>query len=111
MNIFVGNLEYHVSEEELKKAFSSYGNVESVRIVFNRHTGRSKGFGFVVMPNDPEAQSAIEAMNGREINGRAVIVNESRRPDEQSEGLENNEGTNGRSELIRERERGRKDRY
>lgn len=111
MNIFVGNLEYQVKEEELEEAFSKYGTVDSVRIITNRHTGKSKGFGFVVMENETEAKAAMEALNGKEINGRAVIVNEARKTEEERAGFTKPEGNNGRNELIKERERGRRDRY
>jgi len=113
MNIFVGNLEYRVSEDELKEAFSSHGNVESVRIITNRHTGKSKGFAFVVMPDDKEAQAAMDALNGQEINGRPVIVNEARRTEEERDGFEDEERPSERPEPPRERERERlrRDRY
>jgi cold-inducible RNA-binding protein len=78
MNIYVGNLSYSTSESNLETMFSEFGTVESVRIITDRETGRSKGFGFVDMPDDEEANSAIEALNGREIDGRTLRVNEAR---------------------------------
>ncbi len=82
MNIYVGNIAYEMSEDDLRNAFSTYGEVESVRIITDRFTGRSKGFGFVEMTDAENAQKAIDEMNGRELNGRALRVNEARpRPD------------------------------
>jgi len=78
MNIYVGNIAYELSEDELREAFSSYGEVESARIITDRFTGRSKGFGFVEMTDDEQAQKAIDEMNGRELSGRALRVNEAR---------------------------------
>ena len=78
MNIYVGNIAYELSEDELREAFSSYGEVESARIITDRFTGRSKGFGFVEMADDEQAQKAIDEMNGRELSGRALRVNEAR---------------------------------
>ena len=78
MNIYVGNLSYNTDEGNLESIFSEYGTVESVRIVKDRDTGRSKGFGFVDMPDDQEAAAAIEALNGQEIDGRTLRVNEAR---------------------------------
>jgi RNA recognition motif-containing protein len=78
MNIYVGNISYQASEEDLRQAFEAYGDVDSSRIITDRETGRSKGFGFVEMANDDQAKAAIEALNGTEIAGRAVTVNEAR---------------------------------
>jgi RNA recognition motif-containing protein len=78
MNIYVGNLSYEVKEEDLKEAFSAFGQVESVRIIKDNYSDRSKGFGFVEMPSRGEAQSAIEGLQGKEIKGRAINVNEAR---------------------------------
>jgi RNA recognition motif-containing protein len=78
MNIYVGNLSYEVTEEDLKKAFEAFGQVESVRIIKDMDSGRSKGFGFVEMPAKAEGQSAIEGLNGKELKGRSVNVNEAR---------------------------------
>ena len=111
MNIFVGNLEYQVNEEELKEFFSSQGEVESARVIANRHTGRSKGFGFVVMPDDAEAKKAIEELNGKELNGRPVTVSEARRPEDERGGFGSGRGNGSAPEFGQERERGRRDRY
>jgi len=78
MNVYVGNLSYEVTEEDLKQAFEAFGQVESVRIIKDRFSGESKGFGFVEMPTGAEAQSAIEGMNGKELKGRTLNVNEAR---------------------------------
>jgi len=78
MNIYVGNVAYGLSDEDLKEAFEAYGTVESARVIKDRETDRSKGFGFVEMPEDDEARAAIDALNGVEIQGRAVIVNQAR---------------------------------
>jgi RNA recognition motif-containing protein len=77
-NIFVGNLPYQTTEDELQSAFSAYGAVDRVSIVRDRDTGQPRGFAFVEMPNSSEAEKAIAGMNGREINGRALNVNEAR---------------------------------
>ena len=78
MKIFVGNLSFQTSQEDLRAAFEAYGNVDSVDILTDRATGQSRGFGFVEMPDAREAQQAIQRMNGRELNGRALNVNEAR---------------------------------
>ena len=78
MDIYVGNLAYATTEEELQGLFSQYGAVAEARVVKDRVTGRSKGFGFVEMPNADEAKAAIEAINGIEFGGRPLRVNESR---------------------------------
>ncbi len=78
MNIYVGNLNYDLTDEELKSAFETHGEVETARIIMDRSTGRSKGFGFVEMPDDQQATVAIEALNGSDLAGRTLKVNESR---------------------------------
>lgn len=75
MNIYVGNLAYSVNETELQDSFRHYGDVVSVKIVRDRETGQSKGFGFVEMANEAQADKAIEAMNGKKLKGREVKVN------------------------------------
>ena len=77
MEIYVGNLAYATTDDGLKAAFSQYGEVTAVRVVTDRMTGRSKGFGFVTMPDAAQAQAAIDALNGHELDGRTVRVNES----------------------------------
>ena len=76
--LYVGNLSYEVSNSELEQMFQAHGQVQSAQIIMDRDTGRSKGFGFVEMANDQEAQVAIAALNGKEANGRALTVNEAR---------------------------------
>ena len=77
-NIYVGNLSYEVSEDELRNIFEAYGAVETVSIITDKFTGRSKGFGFVTMANDGEAQKAIEALHQKDFKGRPITVNEAR---------------------------------
>ena len=78
MNIYVGNLSYQTSDQILESTFAAFGAVDSAKIIMDRTTGRSKGFGFVEMPNDAEANAAIEALNGSELDGRNLTVNEAR---------------------------------
>jgi RNA recognition motif-containing protein len=87
MNIYVGNLHFNVSEDELRKAFEEYGEVASVKIITDKYSGRSKGFGFVEMLNDKEANDAIENLNGTEIKGRSVNVNQAREKENNSGGV------------------------
>lgn len=77
-NIYVGNLAYSVSDDGLREAFAAYGEVARAKVIMDRDTGRSKGFGFVEMPNDAEAEAAIEGLNEQPIEGRNVRVNEAR---------------------------------
>jgi RNA recognition motif-containing protein len=70
MNIYVGNLSYGMSEDELREAFAAHGEVSSVKILLDRETGRSRGFGFVEMPNQSEGETAITQLNGKEVGGR-----------------------------------------
>ncbi|HAW51500.1 MAG TPA: RNA-binding protein [Flavobacteriales bacterium] len=74
MNIYVGNISYNSSEEDLGNLFSEYGVVNSVKIVINKHTGRSKGFGFVEMASDEEGSKAVESLDGYDLNGRNLRV-------------------------------------
>jgi len=78
MNIYIGNLSFEVTEEDLKQAFGAFGQVDSAKIIKDMYDGRSKGFGFVEMPGNAEAQSAIDGLNGRDLKGRTVKVNEAR---------------------------------
>ncbi len=79
--LFVGSLPWAVSDEALKEAFTQYGNVVSAKVVTDRQTGRSRGFGFVEMESDSEASAAIEALNGSDLNGRNIVVNEAKPKD------------------------------
>jgi RNA recognition motif-containing protein len=76
--LFVGSLSYGVNDDQLKDAFSAAGTVVSAKVIMDRETGRSKGFGFVEMSSDEEAQAAVKLLDGKEIDGRAVAVNEAR---------------------------------
>lgn len=78
MNIYVGNLPREATEDDLRKAFEEFGQVSSAKIITDRFTGDSRGFGFVEMPNSPEAQSAISGLDGKDLKGRALRVNEAR---------------------------------
>ncbi|PHM20170.1 MAG: RNA-binding protein [Curvibacter sp. PD_MW3] len=76
--LYVGNLPYSVRDEDLQQAFSQFGTVSSAKVMMERDTGRSKGFGFVEMGSDAEAQAAINGMNGQPLSGRSIVVNEAR---------------------------------
>jgi RNA recognition motif-containing protein len=78
MNIYVGNLSHETTEENLKEAFEVFGEVSTVKVIKDNYTGRSKGFGFVEMPAKVEAQAAIEGLNGKDLKGRSLNVNEAR---------------------------------
>jgi RNA recognition motif-containing protein len=78
MNIYVGNLAFAVTEEDLKKAFEAFGQVASANVIKDQYSNQSRGFGFVEMPETSEAQAAIAALNGKELGGRALNVNEAR---------------------------------
>jgi len=78
MNIYVGNLPYGITDDDLRDSFTPYGTVDSARVITDRDSGRSKGFGFVEMPSNAEAEAAIQALNGQDFQGRVLTVNESR---------------------------------
>ena len=78
MNIYVGNLPYSLTESELRDAFAEFGDVSSVKILTDRDTGRARGFGFVEMPNQAEGAAAVAYLNGKDLGGRALRVNEAR---------------------------------
>jgi len=86
LRIYVGNLAYETSEQELREAFEAYGEVQEVSVVRDRDTGRSRGFAFVEMPTSSEATSAISGMNGKDVGGRTLTVNEARARQERSGG-------------------------
>lgn len=86
MNIYVGNLLYTANEEDLKELFSNHGEVTSVRIITDKETGQSKGFGFIDMTNDDEALAAIEALEGAEFEGRNLRVNQAKPRDDKPRG-------------------------
>lgn len=81
MKIYVGNLSYNVKDEDLTEIFKEYGEIASAKVITDKFTGRSKGFGFVEMPNDAEAQNAIKELNDAELDNRNIKVNEAREPD------------------------------
>ena len=85
--LYVGNLAYSVRDDSLLQAFSQFGHVTSAKVMMDRETGRSKGFGFVEMGSDAEAQAAINGMNGQPLEGRAVVVNEARPREERPGGF------------------------
>ena len=76
--LFIGSLPYSTTDEELEQLFAAEGTVASAKVIFDRETGRSKGFGFVEFENDDEAKAAIEKLNGSDFNGRSLVVNEAR---------------------------------
>lgn len=86
MNIYVGNMPYNTTEDELKNLFAEFGAVDSVSVIADRETGRSRGFAFVEMPNQAEAEAAIKGLNGKEWNGRALTVNQARPRTERGSG-------------------------
>ncbi|HOA46871.1 MAG: RNA-binding protein [Paludibacteraceae bacterium] len=86
MNIFIGSLPFAVKDEALKELFATYGEVSSARVVTDKFTGRSKGFGFVEMEDEVAAKKAIAELNGSEIQGRTIVVNEAKPREERPEG-------------------------
>ena len=82
MNIYIANINFRATEEELKELFQQFGEVSSVKIITDRETGRSRGFGFIEMPNDQEAKGAISQLNGTEFQQRNLVVSEARPPKE-----------------------------
>src|SRR5436190_12129048 len=95
--LYVGNLSYNVRDDDLQQAFAQYGTVSSAKVMMDRDTGRSKGFGFVEMGSDPEAQAAINGMNGQALDGRAIVVNEARPREERPGGFRGGYGGGGGS--------------
>jgi len=93
--LYVGNLAYSVRDESLHQAFSQFGTVTSAKVMMDRDTGRSKGFGFVEMGSDAEAQAAINGMNGQPLEGRAVVVNEARPREDRPGGFGGSRGGYG----------------
>jgi RNA recognition motif-containing protein len=78
MNIYVGNISWDMTEEDLRSAFEPHGQVTSAKIITDKYTGRSRGFGFVEMPEKTEAEAAISNLNGKDLKGREIVVNEAR---------------------------------
>lgn len=100
MNIYVGNLSYQVTDEELRAAFETFGEVSNAAVIRDKETGRSKGFGFVEMPDQTDAEAAIKAVNDTDLQGRTVVVNQARprteSPRRDREGFRRREGHGGR---------------
>jgi RNA recognition motif-containing protein len=91
MNIFVGSLPFSIEEADLRESFEAYGTVDSVKIITDKFTGRSKGFGFVEMSSDEDAQKAIDELNGATVQGRAIVVNKSEpKPEGERRSFNNN---------------------
>lgn len=78
MNIFVGNLSYKMQDHELEALFQQHGEVQSAKVIMDRETGRSRGFGFVEMPDAAQGKSAVDALNGQDCQGRQIVVNEAK---------------------------------
>ncbi len=104
MNIYVGNLSYEATDETIKQAFESFGEVSSARVIKDKYTGRSRGFGFVEMPGLSQAQTAIKSLNGKELLGKQISVNEARARADQ--GRTGGQGGRGRTDYS-----GRRNRY
>jgi RNA recognition motif-containing protein len=97
MNIYLGNLPYNINEDELMELFEEHGSVNSVKLITDKFSGKSKGFGFVEMPNDEEAKKAIEELNGTEVKGRNITVNQAREKTDDNRGGGNRGGGGGRN--------------
>jgi RNA recognition motif-containing protein len=98
MNIYVGNIPWDLTDEELKKAFEAHGQVSTAKIIMDKFTGKSRGFGFVEMPEKSEAETAISSLNGKDLKGREIVVNEARPRKESSRGgRKNNYSSRGKS--------------
>ena len=95
MNIYLGNLPYNINEDEIMELFEEYGNVSTVKLITDKFTGKSKGFGFVEMPSDDDAKKAIEELNGKEVKGRNITVNQAREKTDDDRG--GNRGGGGRN--------------
>ncbi len=92
MKLYVGNLSFNTSDQDLEQLFSQSGTVNSARIITDRDSGRSRGFGFVEMSSKSEGNTAIEDFNGKEVNGRSLVVNEARQREDQNSGNRGNYG-------------------
>ena len=96
MNIFIGSLPWSIEEADLRESFEAYGAVDSVKVITDKFTGKSKGFGFVEMPNDEEGQKAIDELNGATVQGRAIVVNKSEpKPEGEKRSFNNNRSGGG----------------
>ncbi len=101
MKIFIGNLSYNVTEGDLHQAFETFGQVASATVIKDEQSGRSKGFGFVEMPNQTEAQSAIEVLNGKALKGRTTTVNKARPHDDNRRGKDKKGGRDSEGDRDR----------
>jgi RNA recognition motif-containing protein len=101
--LYVGNLAYDTSDSDLQRLFEEFGTVASAQVITDRETGRSKGFGFVEMGSDQEAQAAISALNGKDVGGRALTVNEAKPREDRGGGGRGGYGGGGRSGGGRDR--------
>jgi RNA recognition motif-containing protein len=95
MNIYVGNIPWDLTDEELKNAFAAHGQVSTAKIITDKFTGKSRGFGFVEMPEKSEAETAISSLNGKDLKGREIVVNEARPRKEGSRGGRRNNPSSG----------------
>lgn len=108
MNIFVGSLPFNVEEADLREYFEEYGEVTSAKVITDKFSGRSKGFGFVEMPSDEFAQKAIDELNGAKIDGRAIVVNKSEpKPEGERKSFNRNGGNRGGFNRERDNNRSR----
>jgi cold-inducible RNA-binding protein len=92
MNIYIGNLSYEVTEADLRDAFAAFGQVASAKVITDKFSGKPRGFGFVEMPTDSEGQQAIAGLNGKEMKGRTIVVNEARPRQERRRGSDRSGG-------------------
>ena len=90
MNIYVGNLPFDVTEDEVRVAFEEFGQVASVTLIKDKYTGKMRGFGFVEMPSNTDAQAAIQALNGKDLKGRSMVVNQARPREERTDRRQSN---------------------
>ena len=95
MNLYVGNLAYSMRDDDLNTLFATHGDVDSARVIMDRASGRSKGFGFVEMNDEDAAKAAIEAINGTEVDGRNLVVNEARPREDRRDNRRDNRGGGG----------------
>ncbi len=103
MKLFVGSLPFSTTDDDLQQLFAAHGTVDSARVMTDRETNRSRGFGFVEMSNDDEAKKAIDALNNSELSGRTIVVNEARPREERPRRDFNGGGSNDRGGSFRQR--------
>ena len=95
MNIYVGNLSYDTDDQALREVFEKYGTVDTVNVIFDKYSGRSKGFGFIEMPDNSEAQTALDELDGKELDGRNIKVNQAKPREERGGGHRGGGGNRG----------------